>query len=414
MRSNDAGHRDQSEPKDGIASSAAERPWFSLYDYAIHDDPYPVYARLREVAPVFHNAEEDFWALSRHTDVGAAIRDPNRFSNANGILLEPSLWDPQAHKLASFLAMDPPRHTRMRGLVSRGFTPRRVAATEQRIREIARSHLEPALEIGSFDLIGQFAAKLPMDVISELVGVPAQDRSEVRRLADLIVHREEGVRDLPRAGIDARRTLGGYFAELVKERRRRRRDDLASALLDVADQDDHLTTQEILGVLFILMAAGNETTTNLIGNAWHAVWRFPGQRAAAFTRIEDWIEETLRLEAPSQGVARTAVEEFALHGVRVPAAARVLLLIGSANRDERVFPEADLFDLDRDSAEKVSFGSGPHFCLGASLARLEARVALEELTKRVADYDIDESAVVRVHSPNVRGFTRLPTTVVRR
>lgn len=385
---------------------------FGLYDYAIHEDPYPTYARLREEAPVFRNEEDDFWALSRHADVAAAIRDHTRFSSANGILLEPTMWGPDAHRFGSFLAMDPPRHTRIRGLVSRGFTPRRIAELEPRIRRIARTHLEPAVQAGSFDLIGDFAAKVPMDVISELAGVPEADRAEVRRLSDLIVHREEGVSDLPPAGIEAFFTLGGYFADLVAERRRHRRDDLASALLDVADGDDRLTEQEIVGVLFLLVAAGNETTTNLIGNAWYCADRNPASRAAAYELIGDWIEETLRLEAPSQGVARTAVEEFTLHGVTVPAGARVLLLIGSANRDDRVFAEPDRFDLDRDIGEKLSFGNGRHYCLGANLARLEARIALEELTARLAglgiDLHVDEAGARRVHSPNVRGFTRLP------
>ncbi|WP_245973996.1 cytochrome P450 [Thermomonospora umbrina] len=387
---------------------------FSLYDHAIHADPYPVYERMREEAPVYRNDAEDFWALTRHADVAEALRDHARFSSANGVLLEPALWGPEAHRFGSFLAMDPPRHTRLRGLVSRGFTPRRVAELEERIRVIARRHLEPALEGGSFDLVADYAARLPMDVISELAGVPEGDRAELRRLADLIVHREEGVRDLPAAGIEAMFTLAGYFADLIAERRDRRRDDLASALLGVADGDARLTEEEILGVLFLLVAAGNETTANLIGNAWHCAWRHLDRPAAAFARIEDWIEETLRLEPASQGIARTAVDGFTLHGVAVPPEARVLLLIGSANRDPRVFPDPDRLDLDRDTSAKVAFGVGRHYCLGAGLARLEARVALEELAAHVTGFEVDEAAARRVHSPNVRGFASLPTTVTLR
>ena len=176
---------------------------YSPYDYAIHEDPYPTYSRLRAEAPVFYNEQLDFFAYSRHADVLAAFRDVDRYSNAYGVSLDPAAFGPDAHRAMSFLAMDPPRHTRMRSIVGKSFTPRRVAAMEGDIRHLARAHLEPALERGSFDFIGDFAGRLPMDVISELVGVPPSDRAEVRRLADLLVHREEGMDDIPQAGLDA-------------------------------------------------------------------------------------------------------------------------------------------------------------------------------------------------------------------
>ncbi|GGV32835.1 putative cytochrome P450 [Actinomadura cremea] len=389
---------------------------FSLYDHGIQQDPYPVYTRLREEAPVFRNDEEDFWTLSRHADVVAAFRDHERFSNANGILLEPSVWGPDARKHASFLAMDPPEHTRIRSLVSKAFTPRRVAELEPRIREVARGHLDRVLEQPTFDLAADYAALLPMDVISELVGVPTADRARLRHLADQIVQHEEGVHDLSPAGLEAIFALGAYFKDLIAERRRDRddRDDLASALIDAVDGDDRLTDAEILGVLFILVSAGNETTTNLISNAWHCAHRHLDRPADAFGRIGDWIEETLRFEPASQGDGRTVVQDMELHGATIPAGSRLLLLIGSANRDPRAFPEPDRFDLDRDTRTKLSFGSGRHHCIGAHLARLEARVALEELTARITGYDVDEDAAARIASPYVRGFRTLPTTVVLR
>ncbi|MCP2338902.1 cytochrome P450 [Actinomadura rupiterrae] len=387
---------------------------FSLYDYRIHADPYPTYAQLRTHAPVFRNEDEDFWALSRHADVASAFRDHTRFSNANGILLEAAMWGPQAHRFASFLAMDPPHHTRIRGLVAQGFTPRRVTQLEEQVRAIARGHLEHALaDGGRFDLIADYAVLVPMDVISELAGVPASDRAELRRLADLIVHREEGIKDVPAAGVEALAALRRYFGELVAERRRKRRDDLASALLEVADGDDRLSDAEIVGILFILVAAGNETTTNLIGNACHCAWRHLDKPADAFARIPDWIEETLRFNSPSLGNARTVREDVAVHGVTIPAGARLLLLIGSANRDPDVFPHPDRFDLDRDTSSKISFGVGRHYCIGANLARLEARVALEELTTRISDLDIHQDSARRIHSPNVSGFAALPVAVTR-
>ena len=387
---------------------------YSPYAYEAHEDPYPTYARLRAEAPVYRNDDLDFWALSRHVDVTAAFRDSSRLSSANGVSLEPSATGPQAARTMSFLAMDPPRHGLLRALVSRGFTPRRVAELEPHILELTRHHLDPALEAGTFDFVADFAGKLPMDVISEMIGVPDADRAEVRHLADLLVHRDEGVFDVPQAGMEAALELAGYFAEMLAERRRRRTDDLTSALLDAELDGERLGDDEIVSFLFLMVVAGNETTAKLLANAWYWAWRNPEQRAVPFedpSRIGDWIEETLRYDPSSQMVARTAITDMELYGTHIPAGGRVLLLIGSANRDDAVFPDAARYDLARDTRELVSFGVARHFCLGASLARLEARIALSELVRRVEDYDVDVDGARRVHSVNVRGFESLPTTV---
>lgn len=392
---------------------------FSPYDYQIHEDPYPTYARLRDEAPLFHNPEVGFWALSRYDDVIDGLRDSARFSSAHGVSLEPSAYGPDAHKTSSFIAMDPPMHGRMRGLVSRGFTPRRVEKMEPDIRALARTHIDEALGRGpALDLIDDFAGKLPMDVISEMIGVPPADRQELRRLADLVLHRDEGNVDVPVAGMEASLTLVGYYADLVAERRRRPTDDLTSALVAAELDGSRLTDDDLIAFLFLMVVAGNETTTKLLGHAWYWAWRNPDQRAKAFAdpaRIPDWVEETLRYDTSSQFLVRTAAEDIPLHGGVIPAGERVLLMLGSANRDPRAFPDPDHFDLDRDhETHLASFGVGRHFCLGASLARLEARVALEELVARVADYEIDEAGARRVHSANVRGFEHLPTTVTPR
>jgi cytochrome P450 len=386
---------------------------FSPYDYEVHSDPYPVYARLRAEAPLYRNVEHDFWALSRHADVTAAFRDPARFSSANGVSLDPAAWGPQAHKTMSFLALDPPRHTRMRALVSKGFTPRRVRDLEQRIRELARRHLEKGAAQEGFDFVADFAGLLPMDVISEMIGVPAADRDELRRLADTVVHREDGLFDVPRAGMEAALTLAGYYAEMIADRRARPspREDLTDALLAAEIDGDRLTDDEIIGFLFLMVVAGNETTTKLLANAVYWGWRNPAQLAGPMrdpARIGAWIEETLRYDASSQILARTVAEEFTIHGLTVPAGHRLLLLIGAANRDPRAFPAPDSYDLDRDTSALISFGAGRHYCLGANLARLEAQVALTEFTRLVRRYEIDEAGALRVHSVNVRGFTRLP------
>ncbi len=389
---------------------------YDPYDYAIHEDPYPTYERLREEAPLYHNEELDFWALSRHADVIDGFRDTERLSNSHGVSLDPAASGPHASRTMSFLAMDPPMHGRMRGLVSKGFTPRRVAELEPRIRQIARDYIAEMREKGEVDLIGDFAGRLPMDVISEMMGVPVADRQELRRLSDLLVHREEGDRDVPPEGAAAALELVVYYADMLAQRKARPTDDLTSALLGAELDGDRLTDDEITGFLFLMVVAGNETTTKLLGNAWYWGWRNPDEKAKPFSdpsRIPAWVEETLRYDTSSQLLARVATVDIPIHGGVIPAGARVALLAGSANRDPRVFTDPGRYDLDRPEPlpQLASFGFGRHFCLGASLARLEARVALEELVAAVEDYDVDPAGVERVHSINVRGFAAVPTAL---
>ncbi|MBA0126925.1 cytochrome P450 [Haloechinothrix sp. YIM 98757] len=388
---------------------------FNPYDYGFHDDPYPTYRLLRDEAPLYRNEELGFWAVSRYADVMAGFKDGKRLSSAYGVSLDPAAYGPQAEKTMSFLAMDDPRHKRMRSLVSRGFTPRRVRELEDRIRELTRQYLEPALAAREFDFIGWFAGKLPMDVISELIGVPAADRDRVRALADTVMHREEGLLDVPPAAMEAALELLQYYADMIAERRARRTEDLTSALLDVELDGDRLTDDEIIGFLFLMVVAGNETTTKLLGNALYWGWHNPDQLAKPFAdpeRVPDWVEETLRYDTSSQIIARTATEDIPWHGHTIQAGEVVLLLVGSANRDGRVFPHADSFDLDRVNSETIaSFGGGSHFCLGAHLARMEARIALSELVGRISGYEVDVANTRRVHSTNVRGFASLPIRV---
>ncbi len=384
---------------------------FNPYDYAVHEDPYPCYARLRDEAPLYRNDEQDFWALSRHADVVASFRDPSRFSSANGVSLDPAAWGPRAHRTMSFLAMDPPRHTRMRALVSKGFTPRRVRELAPAITALARHYLDAARESDEFDFVADFAARLPMDVICDLMGVPEADREHLGRLANAVVHREDGVLDVPPAGMAAALTLVGYYADLVAERRARPRADLTSALLEADIDGDHLTDDEVIGFLFLMVVAGNETTTKLLANAAWWGWRHPAQLAKPFgdpARVPDWVSETLRYDASTQIIARTVAASFTAYGRPVPAGGRLLLLIGSANRDPAVFTDPDSYDLDRDTSALISFGAGRHYCLGANLARLEAELALGEFASRIAGYEIDEARARRVHSVNVRGFASLP------
>lgn len=396
---------------------------FDPYDYALQEDPYPVYARLRDEEPLHHNEHYDFWTLSRHADIAAAVRDDDTYSNAMGVSLDASAWTPHAHMVMSFLALDPPRQTRLRSLVSKGFTPRRVRELEPSIQRLTDHYLDRALAEPSFDWISEFAGRLPMDVISELMDVPVADRDEIRRLGDLTVHREAGVYDVPQAGKAAAMTLIDYYTQLLAERKKKPGADLTSALIASEIDGDRLEDHEIIAFLFLMGVAGNETTTKLLSNALHHLSANPGQRDEVFASAADldlvgpWIEETLRFDTSSQMLARHLRKDVELHGAVAPAGSKLLILLGSANRDERVFSRPAEYDIHRDKSElaqSLSFGGGRHFCLGANLARLEAKVALDELVRRVKTFEVDRDAAVRVHSTSVRGFAKLPISVEMR
>ncbi len=387
---------------------------FSPYAYAFHEDPYPLYARLREEAPVYHNADASFWALSRHDDVLAAFKAPKLFSNREGVSIDPTAGRAGARAGTSFLAMDPPEHTRFRGLVSRGFTPRRVAELEPRIREITVAHLDALVGAGRFDVIADFAGKLPMDVISEMLGVPEADRAELRSWADLLVHRDEGDVDVPPAGTEAFFKIRSYFKDRIVAFRKNPGDDLLSALLALDDDGFKPSDDDLLGFCNLMIVAGNETTTKLLGNALYWLWRNPAERkrlADDLSLIPDWVEETLRYDNSTQLLMRITLEDVTVRGTTIPAGESVLLLVGSANRDPAVFEAPDIYDIGRDTSAMLSFGRGTHFCMGASLARLEARVAFEEWWKRFPGYQVVPEGIARVHSVNVRGFAALPVEV---
>ena len=383
---------------------------YDPYSYKIHEDPYPVYKLLRDEAPLYHNERLGFWALSRHADVLAALKDTQRLSSKYGVALE-GLGDVDASATMSFLAMDPPRHTRMRALVSRAFTPRRVAQLEPHIREIATEHIDHFIADGACDFIRDFAGKLPMDVVSEMLGVPREDRDMLRAWSDDVVHREEGISAIPAAGVEAAKNLLQYLMELMKGARGTARNDLTADLLEAEVDGDRLSDREIVGGLFLMVIAGNETTTKLLGNALYWIWKWPDQRArirADPKLIQGWVDETLRFDSSTQALARTVAEEFESYGQRVRVGEKVLIVLGSANRDERLWTDPEVFDITRDTSQMVSFGHGVHFCLGAPLARLEARVALEEIQSRLPDFSLDDNRLVRVHSSNVRGFAAMP------
>ncbi|WP_333619465.1 cytochrome P450 [Dietzia sp.] len=393
--------------------------FFSPYDYAFHEDPYPVYESLRANAPVFHNSELGLWALSRHADIAEAFRDDSTFSAALGVSPDPAAYGKHAYKTMSFLAMDDPRHNQLRRLVNKGFTPRRVTGLSEQITALTERYWGECLDRARagevVDFIADFAGKLPMDVISELMGVPEEDRTRLRALADEVMHRDEDVFDVPETAMTASLELIVYYQGLVAERRAEPKDDLTSALIAAEVDGDKLSDDEIISFLFLMVIAGNETTTKLLGNALYWADRNPDVKAKVFAdpdRVEDWVNETLRFDTSSQMVLRTTSSEVEVAGERIPEGEKVLLLIGSANRDAEVFDRPAEYDIDRGSWDGLmSFGVGTHFCLGAHMARLEAHISLRAILSTLEDFSLD-GGEVRVHSSNVRGFSSLPMRLV--
>jgi hypothetical protein len=378
---------------------------YDPYDHALHRDPYPTYQRLRDEAPAYHNAQLGFWALSRFADVAEAFRDWPTFTSTRGVALH------EVGDVRSMIQMDPPEQVGLRNLLSRGFTLRRVAQLEPRIRELARRYLAPLLERESCDLVADFAALLPSDVISTLLGVPRDDHAQVRRWTEALMVRDPVTHRAPPSAERAAASQVEYFTRLIAAKRRAPGDDLISALCAAELEGRRLDDAGILGFAFLLISGGNETTEKLIANTVYLLQRHPDQRARVQADpglLPRAVEESLRCLSPTQYMVRATTRDVELHGRKIPRGELVVLLIGAANRDERQFPDPDRFDLLRDAERHLAFGYGVHFCLGASLARLEARVALEEIHRHLDDYQVDESRLDYVHAGNVAGFSTLP------
>jgi cytochrome P450 len=378
---------------------------FNPYSYEFHDDPFPIYRRLRDEAPAYRHDGLGFWALSRYDDVLGALHDPATYCSGDGITLEPK------PPLPMLLTTDPPEHTAMRRVVSRAFTPRRIADLEPTIRDLSTRYIDTFVELGAADLVADYAAKLPMDVISRMLGVPRGDDDMLRAWTNALIDRAEGVPDVTPAGIEAFVNLQRYFTDHVARLRRSPGPDLASALIEAEADGQRLSDIEVVGFCFLLIIAGNETTTKLLGNCLYALQRHPEQKQALLddlSRLPAAIEEILRYDGSTQVMARTLTRDVGLHGQHMHNGDKVLLLLGSANRDERRFDAPDVFDIGRRDAQHVGFGHGIHVCLGAALARLEMRLSLEELLRSIPDYEIDVTKLERVHSGNVRGYSRMP------
>lgn len=397
------------------AGTQPEGPVYDPFDYRMHEDPYPTYAWLRANAPLYRNEERDFWAVSRYADVEVALSRSELFTIRNGISLEPELWGPEAAQRILFHAMDPPEHDVYRRLAAHPFLPRQVAQHEARIRELARARLVPLRDQRHFDFAAEYAAALPNDVVCEMVGLPFDMWDEVRADTDQLNQRQDGSDERGDPALAAALRLADTFVTLITDLRRHPRESLTSRMIDAEIDGRKLTDAEIVAFLFLVISAGNESTGKTLGNAWYQGWVHADvQRAGLDGRADDWAMETLRYDSGNQLTVRALTRDHTIHGTPLPEGARIAILPGSANRDETVFPAGDSFDLDRENTRQLAFGRGPHHCLGAALAKVEMRVALEEAGAIFAEYEIDLENARRVHSPNQRGFASLPCTVTPR
>ncbi|MDN4517052.1 cytochrome P450 [Mycolicibacterium austroafricanum] len=390
----------------------ADDLYYDPYDQGIVADPYPTYARLRDEAPLYYNGRYDFWALSRHADVEKALQDWSTFSNSRSDILELIKSDFDMPK-GVMMFEDPPEHTMLRGLMSRVFTPRRMAEIEDQIRRYCVNCLDPLIGSDGFDVIAELAAMMPMRVIGMLLGIPESEQVSVRDANDANLRTRPGA---PMKVADPDRIADGrIYSDYVEWRAANPSDDLMTALLNVEFTDEagvhrKLTRKEVLHYTQVVAGAGNETTGRLIGWLAKVLAEHPQQRREI---VEDRsllgraVDETLRFEPTGPHVARYLARDFEYDGTTVPAGSAILLLFGAANRDERRYRNPDTFDIHRDNISHLTFGKGLHYCLGANLARLEGRVALDELLNRWPEWNIDYDTARLAPTSTVRGWEHL-------
>jgi cytochrome P450 len=386
---------------------------FNPYDKAFAADPYPIYKQLRDEAPVYHCAPLNFWALARYADVLDAHRDFKSYSSAGGVTIEG--FDAMVPLL---IVKDPPAHIWHKALITRVFTPNRMAALEPFIRHLVTSLLDQASHKDEFDFVQEFALQVPLQVISELIGIPEQYRQEIHRLTTKMLHREEQP-DFAELGATMAAANEIYLG-LVRERRASPRNDPISHLIESEVQDEEggvrrLTDEEMAFRFAELAAAGHETVAKTIPNGAMAFQRFPSERKKLIdspTLLPSAIEEILRFDPPSQLQGRTTTRDVTLHGITIPEGSKTMLLTGAATRDERKFDNPDIFDISRKApVESIYFGFGIHRCLGMHLARLELRSVFDELFNRYPNFQVDPVRATRSVLSNVRGVNTLPASL---
>ena len=388
---------------------------YDPYDIEINADPYPVFRRLREEAPLYRNETYDFYALSRFADVERGLTDRETYISGRGAILELIKADMEMPP-GVIIFEDPPIHTRHRGLLSRVFTPKKMNALEPEIRDFCARSLDPLVGAGGFDFVRDLGAQMPMRVIGMLLGIPDQDQEAIRDRVDADLRTEPGK---PMAVSRDQLVTGEAFAEYVDWRAEHPSDDLMTQLLQAEFEDEtgatrRLTREEVLTYVNVVAGAGNETTTRLIGWAGKVLAEHPGQRRELVedrSLIPNAIEELLRYEPPAPHVARYVSRDVEHYGETVPEGSVMMFLVGAANRDDRRFPDSDRFDIRRDIGQHLTFGYGIHFCLGAALARLEGRIALDEVLNRFPEWDVDLDNARLSPTSTVRGWETLPIVI---
>ncbi len=386
---------------------------YDPYSRECQERPFPIYRHFRDEQPCAYNEERDFYALFRFEEIWRATLDWQTYSSSLGPMLENR---DMPGEVMSIIGMDPPRHTRLRNIVSKGFTKRRIGALEPELRAIAANYLDRLLETSACDIQREFSVKFPMDVISVLLGIPQSERDGYRESVDRMLERDPETGLPPQEGIEGMLRSRDLILELLKARRERPQDDLISLIAHSEYEEPdgsrrQLSDDEVVGFCALLAAAGAETTAKLIGNCVVYLFQHPEQRRLLVDdplTIPRAIEEILRYDAPSQFQGRVVLNEVEVHGVRIPKMARVAFVTGAACRDEREFANPDTLDVTRAPSRQLYFGYGQHVCLGMSLARLEARIALEEILARFPQYEVEERELTRTYQAHVRGFASVP------
>jgi cytochrome P450 len=386
--------------------------YYDPYDLEIDVDPYPIWKRLRDEAPLYYNEKYDFYAVSRFDDVERCMINWRTYRSGKGSVLE-IIKQGVDIPPGSILFEDPPTHDVHRSLLSRVFTPRRIAEIEPKVRAFCARSLDPLVGCSELDFIADLGAQMPMRTVGMLLGIPEEDQEAIRDYIDESLRLQEGA---PRSDQVLLESSSERFGAYIDWRAEHPSDDLMTELL-TAEFEDHtgvrrtLTRDEILGYVVLLAGAGNETTTRLIGWAGKLLAEHPDQRRILGedrSLIPNAIEELLRYEAPSPVQARYIADDVEHHGQKIETGNVMVLLNGAGNRDERHFPSPDRFDIKREIDHHLSFGYGIHFCLGAALARLEGRVALDEVLNRFPEWEVDWSRAVQAHTSTVRGWEKLP------
>ncbi|ORB52528.1 cytochrome P450 [Mycobacterium persicum] len=396
--------------------TAASDVHFDPYDVALNADPYPMFRRLRDEAPLYYNAQHDFYALSRFADVEPAIVDYQTFSSAKGAILEIIKANIEIPP-GVLVFEDPPIHDVHRKLLSRMFTPRKISDLEPQIREFCSRSLDPLVGTGKFDFVADLGAQMPMRVIGMLLGVPEEDQEAARDFANAQLRTEAG--QPMKASTDGMAS-GDFFARYLDWRAEHPANDIMTELLNVEFEDETATVRrlrrdELLTYVSVVSGAGNETTTRLIGWAGKVLAEHPDQRRALVddpSLIPQAVEELLRYEPPAPHVARYVTRDVEYYGRQVPKGSVMMMLIGSANRDHRQFPpDGDVFDIRREPRQHLTFSVGTHYCLGSALARLEGRIALEEILKRFPEWDVDLASAKLSPTSTVRGWETMPAII---